>query len=293
MTRVDPSVFQEETLVEWLNADAGYFFRAGRRLAHFRSAWQDIEVYDTPAMGRLFRLDGSFMTSERDEFFYHENMVHLAAVCHPGPVRALVVGGGDGGSTEELLKHPGLQRVIMAELDPGVIEIARQHLGTVHRGAFDDPRLEVRIGDGLSLVRESAESFDLIVLDLTDPGGPSEPLYTEDFYRACHARLAPGGAMTLHVGSPVMHPQRFAATLARLARVFACVRPYLVFIPLYGTWWGMACCSDALDPLAFVAAEVDAEIARRGLTDLRFYNGAMHQAVLALPNFVRELLPQP
>ena len=157
--------------------------------------------------GRLFRLDGHFMTSERDEFFYHEMLVHMPGIAHPAPERALIVGGGDGGSAEELLKYPSIRSVKLCEIDLAVVDISRKHLASVHKGAFDDPRLDLCIGDGFAFVRETTEQFDLIVLDLTDPGGPSTRLYTPEFYRACAARLRPMGAMTLHIASPVAHPR--------------------------------------------------------------------------------------
>ena len=134
------------------------------------------------------------------------------------------------------------------------------------------------------------ERFDLIVLDLTDPGGPSLPLYTEDFYRACAARLTPGGAMTLHIASPVAHPERIRRGIAALRAAFARVTPYLTSIPLYGGLWMMACCSDTLDPRVLSATEIDARIATRGIGELQYYNGDMHRAALALPNFVRALV---
>lgn len=277
-------------LTEWLNDDSGYFIRRGELLERFRSAWQEVEVYDTPGFGRLFRLDGSFMTSESDEFFYHENLVHVPAISHPDPRSALVIGGGDGGSADELLKHPSIEKIAVVELDERVVAIAQKHLGAVHHGAFDDPRLELRIGDGLDYVRTSSETFDLIVLDLTDPGGPSQPLYTAEFYAACRARLAPGGAMSLHVGSPVAQPQRYGEIIRTLRSVFPVVRPYLLYIPLYGSLWGMACVSDSLDPMAFDEAKVEALLAQRGIGDLQYYNGATHRAVFALPNFVRRLV---
>ena len=130
----------------------------------------------------------------------------------------------------------------------------------------------------------------MIVLDLTDPGGPSEALYTPDFYRACAARLDIGGAMTLHIASPVAHPARIRATLASLRQAFAIVTPYLASIPLYGGLWMMACASASLDPRTMSSAEVDRRIAARRIGSLRYYNGDMHCAALALPNFVRELV---
>ena len=276
-------------LTEYMTDDWGVFVRSAGTLARFRSAYQDVEVHDSVPFGKLFRLDGHFMTSERDEFFYHENMVHVAALAHPSPERALIVGGGDGGSAEELLKHPSMRTVTIAEIDKTVIDISREHLRTVHRGALDDPRVTIRIGDGFRFVMETREAFDLIVLDLTDPGGPSTALYTPEFYAACAARLGPQGAMTMHVGSPVAHPDRVRQTLAELGSAFAAVTPFLTAVPLYGGTWMMACCSASLDPRTLQAIDVDRRIAQRGIADLQFINGDTYRAVLALPNFVRPL----
>jgi spermidine synthase len=281
----------DELLLESLNAEAVYGLRAQRRLESLHSAHQRIEVFQTRQFGRLFRLDGAFMTSEGDEFFYHEPIVHGAAIAHPRPRTALIVGGGDGGSSEEMLKHPDITRVVMAELDAEVIRIARAHLPGVHRGAFDDPRLEVVVGDGFAYTRDTAERFDLIVLDLTDPDTPAAPLYTREFFRAAQRVLAPGGAISLHLGSPVYQPQRVRRLLADLAAVFRVVRPMGVFVPLYGAYWGLACASDSLDPCALDAAEVARRLAQRRIGDLRLYNPEMHGALFALPNFYRELLP--
>ncbi len=281
-----------ELLSEHLNTFTGWFTQAGRCLEKRRSAYQDIEVWDTPDFGRLFRLDGSFMTSERDEFFYHENIVHLPAVAHPHPQNALIVGGGDGGSADELLKHPSMERIVIAELDEAVVEISRTWLDAVHHGALDNPKVEIRIGDGLAYVRDSTELFDLIFLDLTDPGGPSAPLYTPEFYAACKARLAPGGALALHIGSPTAQPERFRAGIRDLRQVFPIVRPYSLYIPLYGALWGMACASTSLDPLALTAAQVDDILLKRGVGELQYYNGDTHRAVLAQPGFMRRLVAE-
>jgi len=282
---LSPDLMTERLTDEW-----GFFIRSAERFERFRSRFQEVEVHDSVPCGRLFRLDGHFMTSERDEFFYHENLVHMAALPHAGPARALIVGGGDGGSAEELLKYPSMDAVTLCEIDESVVEISRRYLGEVHHGALDDPRLTIRIGDGLAFVREDRSQYDLIVLDLTDPGGPSTPLYTADFYRACAARLAPGGAMTLHIASPVAHPTRIREGIANLRAAFAKVTPYLTSIPLYGGMWMMACASQSLEPSSVGEAEIDRRIAERGLRDLAYYNGAMHRAGLALPNFVRALV---
>ena len=278
------------TMTEHMTGDWGFFIRSAATLEQFQSAYQAVEVHDTAAFGKLFRLDGHFMTSEKDEFFYHENLVHMAALSHPAPARALVVGGGDGGSVEELFKHPSIAHVTLAEIDGAVVDIARRHLRSVHRDRLDDPRLSLRIEDGFAYVRNATERFDLVVLDLTDPGGPSLPLYTEAFYRACAARLTPGGALTLHIASPIAHPDRIRQTLASLRETFSVVTPYLTSVPLYGGMWMMACASATLNPKSVSADEIDRRIASRGISHLQYYNGAMHEAALALPNFVRELV---
>jgi len=277
-------------LTEYLTDDWAFFVRSARAHEKFESPYQAVEVHDSVPFGTLFRLDGHFMTSERDEFFYHENLVHVAAVTHPQPQRALIVGGGDGGSAEELLKHPTLLSVTLCEIDRAVIEVARKYLQQVHRGVLDDPRVALKIEDGFAFIRNSIEQFDLIVLDLTDPGGPSTKLYTREFYRACAARLTPLGALTLHIASPVAHPERVRETLSNLRQAFALVTPYLTSIPLYGGMWMMACCSSTLDPKSLSAREVDRRIRRRTLRDLQYYNGDVHRACLALPNFVRALV---
>jgi len=278
-------------LVEWLNPGCGYFVEPGEKLAAERTPYQELEVWSTPAYGKLFRLDGSFMSSEADEFFYHENLVHLPAICHPQPRTALIIGGGDGGSADELLKHPSIESVKIVEIDAAVLAMAKKHFATIHHGALDDPRVEVIVGDGLAHVREDRSQYDLLVLDLTDPGGPSAPLCTPEFYAACAARLKPGGAMTLHVGAPFAQSERFARSLRDLATVFRIVRPYLVAVPLYGALWGFACASQDLDPKQFDAAAIEGRLRERGIAGLRYYNAETHGAVLALPGFARELLP--
>ena len=276
-------------MAELLGDDWGFFIRSAGQLESFASSFQAIEVHDTISFGRLFRLDGHFMTSEKDEFFYHENLVHPAAIAHSHPQRALIIGGGDGGSAEELLKHPSLTSITLCEIDPAVIDISRRYLQHVHHGALDDPRVRIEIADGFDYVRNATARYDLIVLDLTDPGGPSTPLYTSDFYRACAARLPPDGALVLHVGSPVAHPERVHDGLSRLRDAFASVTPYLTSIPLYGGLWMMACASTRLDLGALDAAGVERRLRERGIGGLQYYNGDTHRAALALPNFVRHL----
>lgn len=276
-------------LYEHLNPDYGFFIRSTKRLAEFHTGLQSLEVHETPQFGRLFRLDGCFMTSEREEFVYHENLIHPAATAHSAPRKALIIGGGDGGAAEELLKHPSVEQLTLVELDGKVIEIAKQYFTGIHHGVFDNKRLDVRVEDGMAFLANTREKFDLIALDLPDPIGPATALYEEPFFRDCRKALAPGGVLSLHLGSPVSRPDRVSAHYERLTRCFQVVRPYAMFIPLYGCLWAMACCSDSLDPLKVSMAEIEKRIARRNIQDLQYYNGATHHAVFALPNFVRDL----
>lgn len=276
-------------LYEWLNEDYGFFLRADKRIEVARTRFQDLEIYQTPQFGKLFRLDGCIMTSEGEEYFYHENLIHPAATAHAAPRRALIIGGGDGGAAEELLKHPSIERVVMVELDGKVVDIAKQHFEKIHRGVFNDPRLELRIADGLDYLARTEERFDLIALDLPDPIGPATALYESPFFADCKRALAPGGVLTLHMGSPVSRPDRVGAIYERLAATFEIVRPLVVFIPLYGALWSLASCSDSLDPAAVGTAEIEKRIAARRLTHLQYYNGSTHQAVFGLPNFVRKI----
>jgi spermidine synthase len=280
---------KDELIFDWLNAHSGYGFTASRRLQTLDSPYQRVEVFDTPQFGKLFRLDGRLMTSEREEFFYHECMTHPALLAHPNPQSVLVIGGGDGGSSEEIFKHPSVKRVVMAELDAAVIDVARQHLGQIHKGALDDPRLEIRIGDGYEYVKNATEKFDLIVLDLTDPDTPAFHLYSEEFFRLCRERLNPGGMLTLHLGTPVYAPETVRKNAASLRRVFKQVHPLALFIPLYGSLWCLGIASDSTNPRLMTADAIAARLRERRIGGLRYYNAEVHGGLFALPTFVKAL----
>ena len=279
----------DELIFDWLNANSGYGFTATRRLQTIDSPYQRIEVYDTPQFGKLFRLDGRLMTSEKEEFFYHECMTHPALLAHPNPQSVLVIGGGDGGSSEEIFKHPSVKRIVMAELDAAVIDVARSYLGEIHRGALDDPRLEIRIGDGFEYVKHATETFDLIVLDLTDPDTPAFHLYSEEFFRLCRQRLNPGGILTLHLGTPVYAPETVRKNAANLRKVFKQVHPMALFIPLYGSLWCLGVASNSVNPRLMTAEAIAARLRERRIGGLKYYNPDVHGGLFALPNFVKAL----
>lgn len=284
---------KDELIFDWLNAHSGYGYTAKAQLAAIQSPYQRVEVYDTQQFGRLFRLDGRLMTSEGDEFFYHECMTHPALLTHPNPQSVLVIGGGDGGSSEEIFKHPSVKRIVMAELDPVVIDISRKWLREIHKGALDDPRLEIRIGDGFEFVKNCTEKFDLVVLDLTDPDTPAFQLYSEEFFRQCQRVLTPGGLMTMHLGSPVYQAATVKKNAANLRKVFKQVHPMALYIPLYGSLWCLGIASDSANPRTLSSESLAQRLRERRINGLKYYNAELHAGLFALPNFVKELTDGP
>jgi spermidine synthase len=257
----------------------------GRLLAGGRSAHQVWEVWETAAFGRLYRLDGRSMASEADSFLCHEPLVHIAGLAHPGPRRALVLGGGDGASATELLKYPAMQEVVIAELDPAVIALTREWLPALHAGALTDPRVKIVLGDAADFVQRwqpADGAFDLIIFDLTDPDTTAAPLFTADFFRACQRLLGPQGALSLHLGSPLWQRAQIETLLGRLREVFARVTPIFPTIPLYGGLWSMAVASATLDPLILPPAQLAARIESLP-GDLRLISPSQYHALLACP----------
>ena len=281
----------QDRLTEWHTASVATQLTIKRRLLDTQTPFQHLEVVETEAFGHAFLLDGHLMSAEGDEWFYHENLNQLAAVTHPSPRSALVIGGGDGGSARQLLMHPSIERIVVCELDSAVIEMARHYLPQIHQGSLDDPRVEWVIGDGLDYVVRRREPVDLLVLDLTDPQGHAAPLYTRHFFAECARLLGNEGILSLHLCAPQLQPQLFTRLLAELSAVFACVRPILIPVLLYGGLWSLACASQSQDPKALSQDEITRRLLQRQIRGLHYYNAETHAAALALPNFVRELLP--
>lgn len=279
-----------DSLVFHPSANALYGFPGARRLAAAETPWQRIEVWDTPQLGCLFTLDGRPMTSAGDEFIYHECMTHPAALTHPAPRAALVLGGGDGGAARQLLRHPGIGRIVVAELDPEVVRLTGDYLPEVRGSTFEDPRVELVFGDAAAFVATTQERFDLVVFDLTPPDSPAAGLYTPAFYAALKRVMTANALVSLHLGSPFHHAERVAALLAGLRAAFPVVRPLAAYVPLYGSLWLMAIASDALDPAAADAATLQARAAERHLEGLRYYDAQLHAALLKAALTARDKL---
>ncbi len=279
----------EKYISEELNSGSGFWVKTKKLIAKRKSKYQKIELIDTESYGLALRIDDYWMTSEKDEFYYHENMVHPAAISHGRPKSALIIGGGDGGALKEYLRYNCIQKVVLAEIDEDVVDFCKEHLKSVHKGAFQDPRLQLKIVDGMKFVRDSSEKYDLMMLDLTDPFGPAEALYTSEFLADCQNILSQNGLLSIHLGSPVMKPQVFGRLVATLKSVFKIVRPFMVYVPLYGTWWGMATASQNIDPMEINQNEVEGRIREYFLQDLKYYNSSIHSGMFSLPNFVQKL----
>jgi len=290
LLRGAPATRLEPLTLEWLTPEIAHGFATRRPPVAIHSAHQRIEWHDTKAMGRMLALDGAFMLSERDEFIYHECMVHVAALALVNPKRALVMGGGDGCSVRELLKHPCVEQLVVAELDPMVVATCRENFADVNAGAFDDPRVRLEFGDALLYLRNTSTRYDIIVMDLTDPDDADcTPLYSSDTYALIRDRLSPDGVLTLHIGSAFFHPQRFAMTLRELRAVFIEVHAYKAFMPTYGAEWGMACASMRTDPRALNEADIARRLGERHITDLRFYTPHVHASLFAWPRYAETL----
>ena len=258
-----------------------------------RSAFQHLSVEHTAAFGRLYRLDGDAMAAEADEFIIHESLAHLAALSHPSPSRALILGGGDGASARELLKHPGITRIVVAELDPAVVSTLRAHLPSLSDGAFDNPRVALRIDDAarsLRALHDQGEGFDLILFDLIEADNPAcAHLHDEAFLALCAASLGPAGIAHVQLGSPFYQPAKVRRLCQRLRNAFADVRLSLICVPLYGGPWLLARCST--QPMPTPGTDLlQQRLEERGIRDLRHYNPALHLASEALPNHLRDLL---
>jgi spermidine synthase len=288
--------------LEWLTPDVAHGFTQISPPTLTQSAVQRIELHQTAAMGRVLSLDGAFMLSERDEFIYHECMVHVPAIAHAGPKRALVMGGGDGCTAREILKHASVTALIVAELDPEVITLCRSQFAQLNAHAFDDPRVRVHAGDAVAFLRESTERFDLIVMDLTDPSQSSQTshtsqtlscdvdaLYSEATYALIRDRLSVDGIVSLHTGSAFFHPQRFASTLRDLRAVFDEVHAYKAYMPVYGAEWGMACASMRINPRSLAEADVALRLQQRKIGGLRFYSPRVHHSLFAWPPYAEAL----
>lgn len=254
------------------------------------SKYQEILIADVQGFGKALFLDGVPQSSALDEHMYHEALIHPALVAHQHPTKVWIAGGGEGAVLREIVKHKTIERVVMVDIDQVVVDLAKTHLGAWHQGAFDDPRVEVVHQDAGAYLANTQETFDCIVLDLTDPfvDGVATPLFTREFFTLVSLHLREGGILSMQaevadLGSCGVH----IALVKTLESCFRSVLPYQVYIPFYGSLFGFAIASDrALDRhLSF--QNVAQTLLERGCTDLRFYDEETHQHMFARPKYLR------
>lgn len=257
-----------------------------------RTPYQQALIGDTPAFGRVLILDGVVQSSERDEYIYHEALVHPALIAAPQPPRrVLIVGGGEGATLREVLKHRSVEKATMVDLDRELVRACQTYLPSFSDGAFDDPRAELIVGDGMRYLRESAETFDCIFVDVNDadPGSIGGGFYAPEFYALARSRMSAGGTLATPAASPSPTHLSLLATLARSARqVFAVLNTYLFFVPVFGGPWSYFVMSDSSDARGLAAEEVDRRLAERVDGPLRFYDGETHLSMFMLPRYVRQ-----
>jgi spermidine synthase len=264
-----------------------------RTLFSLRTEFQQMEILETASYGKCLVLDGRIQSSVADDFIYHETLVHPAMIVHPHPESALVIGGGEGATLREILRYPSIRRAVMVDIDRAVVAACRVHLPEMHRGAFDDPRVELRHEDARAWLQGTSDRFDVAIVDLTEPleAGPACLLFTREFYRAIGDHLTPRGTLALQAGMTKLGELEFYTAMARtIASVFPHVAPYQSFIPCFGTPWGFIVAGKRDDPRALTPVEVDARVAERVKGALQFYDGLAHQHMLSLPVFLREAL---
>lgn len=257
---------------ELLNRGSGFFYSVGDTLARATTKFQEVELAQSEALGRVLLIDGVTQVSERGERRYHESMVHPALLSHPDPRSVLVIGGGDGGVLREVLRHRTVERIDFAELDEEVVAFTRKHLPLVHEGAFDDPRVHARFGDGRLFVESCPPgAYDAVVMDMTDPFGPSRFLYTAEFCESVRRAMRGEAAVfAMHGESPVSRPAAFACIGRTLLSAFPVVRTALAFVPMYGTLWSFRYASGSSDPAALSRGELESRIRERMESPPRF-----------------------
>ena len=262
----------------------GLHLKVRRTLLTEKTEFQEIQVLETEDWGRALLLDGKIMFTQRDEFIYHEMMTHPALFTHPAPRRCLVIGGGDGGSLREILRHREVEEAAVCEIDPRVPEVALEFFPEISRG-FSDPRARLIIREGFGFLKESPAEFDVILVDSTDPVGPAEALFSREFILAARQALAPQGLLVLQSESPFHHLELVKRTYGYFKEAFPSAWIYTAPVPTYpGGWWSWTMGSLGPDPLAMSAPERVERLSPR----LRYWTPDLHRAAFALPAFLEQ-----
>lgn len=265
-----------------------FSIKIDRQLINAQSQYQQIDIFETKEFGKVFALDGYIMLTEKDEFIYHEMIVHIPMAVNPQIKNVLVIGAGDGGTIRELTKYDTIEHIDMVEIDAKVVEVCREYLPQT-ACKLDDPRVEIFYQDGLKYVRRKENQYDLIIVDSTDPFGPGEGLFTKEFYGNCYRALKEDGILINQHESPFYMNDAMAAskTHTKIASVFPISQVYQFHMPTYpsGHWlFGFA--SKKFNAVKDLKAE---EWNSLGILT-SYYNTELHKGAFALPNYVINML---
>lgn len=264
----------------------GLAIKAKEVLFSKQSPFQKVEVFESDSiLGRVLTLDDLMMVTEGDEFHYHEMIAHIPMMSHPEPKSVLVIGGGDGGTVREVLKHKTVEKVVLCEIDGMVIDVSKKYFPTVSC-ALDDERVEIKVEDAIEFIKDKKDEYDIILIDSTDPMGPGEGLFTDEFYTNIKNALKKGGIMAAQSESPFGQKESVKKMYEQLNRVFPIVSTYTSNMPTYPAgYWSWAFCSADVKPLEYYSDERAKEI----IPTCRMYNKEYHYARFALPNYLQEL----
>ncbi|MEI7475602.1 MAG: polyamine aminopropyltransferase [bacterium] len=264
----------------------GITMKVSKTLYQGKSEFQSIDVLETDAFGKLLLLDGLVMTTEKDEFVYHEMISHIPMLTHKNPENVLVIGGGDGGTIREVLKHPSVKKAVLCEIDGDVIEVCCKYFPTI-AGKLDDPRVDIQVRDGIEYIAQFKNEFDVILIDSTDPMGPGEGLFTKEFYTNVKEALREGGIMAAQSESPVANKREMMLMYPLLRSVFPIVKTFTAPIVTYpGGYWSWCFCSADVEPGSHYNEEVAIELEK----ETKYYNRGIHSSAFVLPNFVKKLV---
>jgi spermidine synthase len=260
-----------------------------------RSEFQQVAIVGTPVYGKMLILDGDTQSSQNDEKIYHEALVHPAMAGAHDRSEVLILGGGEGATLREVLRHPDVRRCTMVDIDALVVELSKEHLPEWSAGAFDDPRARVIVGDALAFMRGDRDRYGVIVSDLTEPleDSPSNPLFNDDVFALVKARLAAGGVYVLQASTASFHNASLHCKMARtLRRQYLHVTSFLTYVPAFDTDWAFLACSDRID-----LAKLDEAAIESYCRELRgesfFYDAQTHRRLFALPLYLRRALAAP
>lgn len=287
-------LLKKREIRERTSSHSGWFYDAGKSIYSGQTEFQDIELVETPEFGTTLLLDGATQVMEKNEFQYHEPMTHLAMLAHPDPERILVIGGGDGGILREVLKHPSVKHIDYVEIDKQVVEFSRVHLKGLNAGAFDDARVTMHFMDGRAFVEQAAQDhdvYDIVIMDMTDPAGPSLMLYTSEFFKAVRQVLKNEQAFfVMHSESPETRPQAFIRIHHTLASAFESVRPAYTYIRMYGGLWSFAISSKGSDPAAVSVQSIQERLKHRNIHELKLIAPQSWHAFFAEYPYIQALL---